>query len=173
VGLDQPPGPATIAHEPCGEDGAGVTRRDADGNGDPDTSHVMLEGREVCRAIDTNRDGKPDVWVYFDPNGGVRRQERDTRRSGKIDEVSHFRAGVVEKSEHDSNGDGRVDTWQYNDPNGDPARVLRDLNGNGKVDQWWSWLPHKKGCATVHSDHNEDGKADHTHDHCPAPAASK
>ena len=172
VGMDHEPGrPMTLAHEPCAVEGSGALKRDHTGDGKDDTTHVMLEGREVCRSIDLDGDGKTDLFVYFDPNGGLRRQERHDP-GGKVGEVAHFEGGKLRHRATDTDQDGKIDHWEHHAPSADggtEVRHFRDLNGDGKIDQVWTWLP-KKTCTTVHHDHDGDGAADKSHEVCQAPS---
>lgn len=168
VGMDSQPGrPMDLAHEPCAVEGPTALKRDHTRDGKDDTTHVMLDGREVCRGIDLDGDGKTDLYVYFDPNGGLRRQERHAS-DGRVDEVASFEAGRLTHRATDTDQDGKIDHWEHHTPSaggGTEVRHFRDLNGDGKIDQVWTWLP-KKGCTTVHHDKDGDGKADASHEVC-------
>ena len=59
---------------------------------------------------DTNKDGKPDQWQYYE-NGQIVRTESDTNFDGKIDEIGHFASGKLVKVEKDSDYDGKMDKW--------------------------------------------------------------
>ena len=61
-------------------------------------------------AADTNSDGKPDQWQYYE-DGQIARTEADTNFDGKVDEVGNFRGGKLFKIEKDSDYDGKVDKW--------------------------------------------------------------
>ncbi len=61
-------------------------------------------------AIDTNKDGKPDRWEYYD-NGVISRIESDTNGDGKIDEWVRFDHGKVVRVEKDTDYDGKPDRW--------------------------------------------------------------
>ncbi|MCC6648523.1 MAG: hypothetical protein IT374_23505 [Polyangiaceae bacterium] len=160
-GMDPEQGrPLPVAHEPCPADGA--PRGDA---------RAAVEGRELCRGIDVDGDGKPDLYVYFDPTGGLRRQER--HGASGIEEVLRFEGGRLRQRVSDTNGDGKIDHWEHHvsGPTGDEIQHFWDLNGDGKVDQVWTWLP-KRGCTTVHHDADGDGKPDGSQESCAPPAAS-
>ena len=164
VGMDPEPGrPMALAHEPCATEGHGALRRDHTGDGKDDTTHVIVDGREVCRGIDLDGDGRHDLYVYFDPAGGLRRQERHGAE-GKLEEVAHFEDGKLRHRATDSDRDGRIDHWEHHvqGAGGAEVRHFRDLNGDGKIDQVWTWLP-KRGCTTVHHDKDGDGKSDASH----------
>ena len=61
-------------------------------------------------AIDTNNDGKPDQWQYYE-NGQVVRTEADTDFDGKVDEIGHYSNSKLVKVEKDSHHSGKMDTW--------------------------------------------------------------
>lgn len=169
LGVGDPTRTTDIVHEPCAVESG--TSHDADGNGKADTVHVLANGQEICRGVDLDGDGKHDVFVYFDPNGGVRREERSSRRNGRFDTVTTWKGGVSQRA-HDSDGDGKADRWEEHEK-GRPVRTFIDVNRDGKVDQVWSWMDHKPGCASIATDSDHDGKFDREHETCHgAPAAS-
>ena len=150
--------PIEIVHEGCDlSRGEGT---DVNGDGRPDVVQVHQNGREVCRMLDLNFDGKPDAFVYFDEQGKVRRRESDFDRDGRLDEVATYVAGVVARKDRDTNLDGKFDTWDFYE-NGKLVRRLRDTLGVGRVSQWWTFSkPGDPSCAVIQSDRNGDGEAD-------------
>lgn len=60
--------------------------------------------------VDTNGDGKPDRWEYYE-SGVVVRIEADTNGDGKIDEKAIVKDGKIVSAEKDSNYDGKIDRW--------------------------------------------------------------
>jgi hypothetical protein len=169
--LNEPTMPLELVHEPCDHEAAGSVHIDTDHDGSNDAVQVLSGGREICRALDTNHDGKPDAYVYFDPTGGVRRHETDHNHDGRIDEVAHFQAGIIQRKDRSTGHTGTADHWEVYE-NGNLVRHLHDRDGNGRVDEW-AWLhPHNKLCATVHTDHDGDGQADAKEDRCTPASAS-
>ncbi|MBI4398340.1 MAG: hypothetical protein HY586_04375 [Candidatus Omnitrophica bacterium] len=64
-------------------------------------------------AVDTNGDGKPDRWEYYE-SAELVRIEADTNSDGKIDELAKVEKGKIVSAEKDSNYDGKIDRWmQY------------------------------------------------------------
>ena len=61
-------------------------------------------------ASDTNKDGKPDRWEYYE-EGVLVRVEADSNFDGKIDETGIVENGKIVKVEKDSDYDGKVDKW--------------------------------------------------------------
>lgn len=150
--------PIELVHEPC--DLARGKGTDVNGDGRPDLVQVHEGGREVCRMLDLNFDGKPDAFVYFDEHGKVRRRESDFDRDGRFDEVATYVGGVVARKDRDTNLDGKLDTWDFYE-NGKLVRRLRDTAGVGRVSQWWTFSkPGDPSCAVIQSDRDGDGEAD-------------
>lgn len=148
--------PIAIDHEPC--DLSRGRAIDVNGDGRADVIRVEVDGRESCRMIDLNFDGRPDAFVYFDEQGRTRRRESDFDRDGRVDEVAHYAQGVVVRKDRDTNLDGKFDTWDFYE-NGKLARRLRDTSGLGRVTQRWSFpKPERPECVVVESDRNGDGR---------------
>ena len=61
-------------------------------------------------ASDTNKDGKPDQWQYYE-FGQIARTEADTNFDSKPDEIGNFSNGKLAKVEKDSDYDGKMDRW--------------------------------------------------------------
>jgi hypothetical protein len=152
--------PLALEHEPCDTTSSSAQKVDTNGDGIPDIVRVMVDGRETCRMVDLNHDGRADSYIYFDGNGNVRRRESDFDRDGRVDEIAYYAAGVPIRKDRETNLDGRLDTWDFYE-GGKIHHRLRDSDGDGKVDQWWSWPdPDKVECAVIASDHNGDGRPD-------------
>jgi hypothetical protein len=90
----------------------------------------------TARALDTNKDGKPDLIRVSNDSG------RDTCIGS------------------DSNHDGKIDTWDVLDDSGQIAKRAHDSNGDGRADQAWTFDPTNPGCAMIHADTDADGKPD-------------
>jgi hypothetical protein len=84
-------------------------------NADPATAIPGMEPQpgEVLTEIDTNRDGRPDVWKYV-------------RKDGEKD--------VLVRRERDLNGDGRKDSWEAYGLDGQVQNLVYDLDFDGKPD---------------------------------------
>lgn len=154
------PRDTSLEHEPCDLDASGAKSFDADGDGRPELVQVMDGGRELCRAVDFNRDGVIDVFVYFDERGQQRRRESGFDRDTLPDEVSVYENGTLVRKERETNNDRKIDTWDYYE-NGLLVREERDSTGDGFVDQWWAFnRPDDTSCAVVTTDGDGDGKPD-------------
>jgi hypothetical protein len=150
----------TITHEPCDANSAEAVKLDVKGNGKAAITHVMKGGKEVCRIVDLNMDGAPDVFIYYDDQGRERRREQDFDRDGRADEITIYENGQLKLKMRETNFDNKLDTWDYYE-NGRLVKRERDSDGDGIIDQWWQFNnPQKPNCAIVASDRNGDGKPD-------------
>jgi hypothetical protein len=149
-----------IVHEPCDASSSEAVKVDVRGNGNAAITHVMKGGKEVCRIVDLNMDGAPDVFIYYDDQGRERRREQDFDRDGRADEITIFENGQIKLKMRETNYDNKLDTWDYYE-NGRLVKRERDSDGDGIIDQWWQFNnPAKPNCAIVASDRNADGKPD-------------
>ena len=158
--LDNEKRDTTITHDPCDTTSNDAVKVDVKGRGQPAIVHVMKGGREVCRMVDLNMDGAPDVFIYYDEQGRERRREQDFDRDGRADEITIYENGQVKLKLRETNFDNKIDTWDYYE-NGRLAKRERDSDGDGIIDQWWTFNnPQKPQCAIVATDRNADGKPD-------------
>jgi hypothetical protein len=152
--------PLALEHERCDTESGSSQKVDTNGDGKPDIIRVLSNGREICRMVDLNHDGRADSYIYYDASGGVRRRESDFDRDGHVDEIAYYAAGVAVRKDRETNLDGKLDTWDFYQ-GGKIHHRMRDSDGDGKVDQWWSWPnPDKIECPVIVSDRNHDGKPD-------------
>ena len=150
----------TMVHEACDTAASGAQKVDVNGDGRPDIIHVMKGGKEVCRVVDLNMDGRNDVFIYYDEAGKERRRESDFDRDGQADEIAILKDGVPQEKLRETNFDSKLDTWDFYEA-GRLVRRERDTNGDGIVDQWWDFNnPNDAKCAIVSNDVNQDGKPD-------------
>jgi hypothetical protein len=143
--------------EGCQVNARGAQKLDANGDGRPEVVRVLLKGREVCRAVDLNLDGRVDRTSYFSETGGLRRVESDFDRDGRLDEIALFSNGIPTEKRSATTMDGRIDTWDYFS-GGKLTRTERDQDGDGVVDQWWEYP--RQWCPLVHMDQDGDGRPD-------------
>jgi hypothetical protein len=163
------PSQTALTHEDCSESGNKVETLDTNGDGKPDIRRVFNKGsgREICRIVDLNHDGKIDMYEYYDGSGNVRRREYCYDDSGQVNAVEYYDAGKLSKREYDTTGMHKVDTWDWFDASAPtdaktgrpthPTRRERDVTGDGKPDQWWTWSGDNVQIAI---DNNGDGKPD-------------
>jgi hypothetical protein len=74
-------------------------------------------GAPARRAFDTDGDGKPDRTEILE-NGRLVRLELDGDRNGRVDRWQTWRNGVVVNEDIDTDGDGRPDRRLAYDPHG-------------------------------------------------------
>jgi hypothetical protein len=157
-----------LEHEACDESGNRVEVLDTNGDGKADIRRIYnkASGREACRIVDLNKDGKPDMFEYFDHEGVLRRRELCFDETGVVNAIEHYEGGKLTKREYDTSGQHRIDTWDYFEPDAAldaktgrprPSKRERDLTGDGRVDQWWTWEGDK---VTIATDRSGDGKPD-------------
>src|SRR5262245_23239753 len=71
------------------------------------------QGHVIRQEKDTNGDGKIDLWIYYDKDGKVERVEKDVNFDGRPDIWIFYEGGQPKKQEVSSNQDGWVDAWLY------------------------------------------------------------
>jgi hypothetical protein len=158
--------PVELVHEPCDLQSKEAAQTDVNLDGRAEITRVMKGGREVCRAVDLNFDGRIDSYLYFDAQGLLRRRESDFDRDGLIDEIATYHGGKIVRKERETNLDGKLDTWDFYQ-NEILIRTERDSNANGRVDQWWGFPdPTRLDCPVVESDNDGDGRPDSRIDVC-------
>lgn len=86
---------------------------DSDYDGHFDWTDHYQEGKRVMSEYDTETDGVPNVFKYYDS------------ASGKT---------VVSRKERDTDGDGKIDVWERFDKDGNVIRTGQDTDGDGKMD---------------------------------------
>ncbi len=161
-----------IKHESCDTDSRGAIKVDVNNDKRSEITRVIKSGREVCRSVDLNFDGRVDSYVYYDDQGKLRRRESDFDRDGAIDEIAHYKNGQIERKDRETNIDGKLDTWDFYERE-QLVRRERDGNGDGKIDQWWQFPdPKKPDCPIVTNDADGDGKPDVVQDVCKEREAS-
>ena len=111
---------------------------------------------ETVQAADTDKDGKPDEWKYFEGSVLVR-VERDRNGDGTREVKIWMKEGKPERSEVDRNGDGTPDLVRFQQA-GKPVREQADLNYDGKPDAWSYYKEGVKDFMIM--DKNYDGRPD-------------
>jgi hypothetical protein len=136
---------------------------------------------------DTNGDGVPDLWIYYDPQkpGEIIRQEEATKGDGRVDTWSYFKDGRLIRRDVDTKQQGRPDTVYYYDGDrlareehdetgqgrisyraiyegGRLAKVEKDISGQGRPDLWVYYDTAKEGETVIKEerDLNGDGLVD-------------
>jgi cytoskeletal protein RodZ len=131
---------------------------------------------------DTNGDGIPDLWVYYNPQkpGEIVRQEESTKHNGNVDTWSYFKDGKLVRREVDTKGQGRADTFFFYDnemitreerdetgqgrvtyrgfyQNGRLAKVEKDTTDHGRTDLWIYYDTAKEGEVVIKEERDLDG----------------
>jgi hypothetical protein len=107
-----------LSHEKCGEGVGTIEALDSNGDGKPDVFTVTQGpgGHVLCRYADLNRDGQPDLYEYFDADGNVRRREFVYSSAGDVDAIEEYSGGRLVRRLYDTTGRHRADTWDWFDP---------------------------------------------------------
>ena len=87
---------------------------DSDYDGRFDWTDHYRDGRRVMSEYDTETDGQPNVFKYYETADGV----------------TH-----LARKERDTDGDGKIDVWERFDKSGKVIRTGRDTDGDGKMDE--------------------------------------
>jgi antitoxin component YwqK of YwqJK toxin-antitoxin module len=110
------------------------------------------------RALDADRDGRPEEIRYFDEaTGQLLRVELDRNYDGTIDSWTTYKDGAVVRRELDENGDGKPDAFETY-ANGIMTSREVDRDGDGVRDAFYVY----QGDALVEERHDSDndGKID-------------
>jgi len=98
-------------------------------------SIVSLPASARLHTRDTNGDGRPDVWQYFDNRGSLVRVNRDTNFDGRSDVQEWYEDGRLVRRETDRNFDDRVDLIdEFDATTGARTRAVFDADFDGRAD---------------------------------------
>ena len=89
---------------------------------------------EDIKKVDKNKDGKADMWIYYDDNKRPVKIESDRNYDGKIDLWVYYGEKGQRRTEIDLNFDGRPDMYSYYQ-DGQRVKLEIDINYDGKLDQ--------------------------------------
>ena len=140
-----------------------VEVRDTNGDGIPDLwiYYNPLKPGEIVRQEEaTNGDGKVNTWSYF-KDGKLVRREVDTKENGRSDTVYYYGNDKLTREERDEYGDGQPSFRAYYQ-NGRLAKVEKDLDHHGKMDLWIYYDTSKESEVVLKEerDLNGDGVVD-------------
>ena len=135
-----------------------VEVRDTNGDGIPDLwiyYNPLKPGEIVRQEEDTDGDGRVDTWSYFN-NGKLVRREVDTKKNGRADTIYYYENEKIVREERDENGDGQTSYRAYYQ-NGRLAKVEKDLDRHGKMDLWIYYDTTKDGEVVLREERDLDG----------------
>ncbi len=87
---------------------------DGDYDGNFDWTDHYQSGVRVMSEYDTDNDGRPNVFKYYD--------------------VGEDGIARIDRKERDTDGDGNIDVWERFNADGEVIRTGRDTDGDGKMD---------------------------------------
>ncbi|MCB1154889.1 TonB-dependent receptor, partial [bacterium] len=125
----------------------------------PDDAEIRRDGagRLSSVAMDSDKDGKTDLWNYYDA-GVFARQERDLNGDGTVDLWLFVGPdGVMTGAKMDADFDGRIDVEERYD-GGAMHRQWQDTNADGKFDMVATYAANR--LAAVEGDTDHDGRMD-------------
>jgi len=120
-----------------------VEEEDRNKDGKTDIWRYFEEGKLTRSEVDRDLNGKADFWAYY-KDGKTERQEIDTNSDGKPDGFAYFEQGVKVRQEIDSNYDGRADGRFYYKMGKLCGRAV-DSDFDGKIDKVFGEIPDSKG----------------------------
>jgi hypothetical protein len=89
---------------------------------------------EDIKKEDKNKDGKPDMWVYYDDNKKLVKMESDRNYDGNIDFWVSYGEKGQRRTEIDLNFDAKPDMHSYYQ-DGQRVKLEVDIDYDGKLDQ--------------------------------------
>lgn len=118
-----------------------------------------LDGRLVQLNLDSDRDGKPDVFAYYTDSKTPDRVEIDGNHDGRIDRwESYDREGALVRYSLSSDGRRRDRTFVLDPQTGRAHRIESDADGDGRPER--VEIFDAGGLARAEIDSNADGKTD-------------
>ena len=140
-----------------------VEVRDTNGDGVPDLwiYYNPLKPGEIVRQEEASHgDGRADTWSYFN-DGKLVRRAVDTKGKGTTDTVYYYENDKIAREERDENGSGHV-SFRAIYQNGRRAKVEEDTHGAGEIDHWIYYDTTKDGEVVLKEerDLNGDGVVD-------------
>ncbi len=157
---------------------AGCQSRPAtNGSGAVKATYDEQNGRLRQITYDSNKDGRPDMWGYFDASQ-LQRLEIDKDGDGKVDRWEFYGPDrKLLKVGTSAANTAKPDTWYYQDASGRLARIEKaaangairrtefyeagvlaraeaDTDGDGKVDTWETYEGGHLAAVATDSNHN-------------------
>jgi len=106
-------------------------------DGHTDTVAVSVWPSTIGRlqTEDTNHDGRPDVWRYYDARGELTHVTIDSNFDGHPDREEQYRHGSLSRRETDRNFDHRIDLVEDFDPSThEHVKSTVDADFDGRAD---------------------------------------
>ncbi|ETR69804.1 MAG: lipoprotein [Candidatus Magnetoglobus multicellularis str. Araruama] len=105
---------------------------------DHDCSHEIVryyeQGQIVRQEKDTNKDNKPDQITLF-KDSKISQHQKDTNFDDQFDDISTFIHGKINKREKDTNTDGSMDAFYFYDNNERIKEIREDTKFTGTIDR--------------------------------------
>jgi len=84
---------------------------------------------------DTNHDGRPDIWRYYDARGELTHVTIDSNFDGRPDREEQYRQGALSRRDSDRNFDDRVDLVEEFDASTHAQlKSIVDVDFDGRAD---------------------------------------
>jgi len=136
-----PLGGASARGDACDRSGKRLVELDLDRDKRPDVYRLFAKRQEngrfveylSCKEVDLNHDGRKDLWLHYGPDGARTVEEMDLDFDGRIDLVTFWAGGKMQRQELDTDFDGRTDVTRHFQ-NDKLIRVERDSNRDGNID---------------------------------------
>jgi len=129
------PKASSLDRSRCEEKGKRLVTVDTNRDGKPDVFKLYQGNDLVCRKVDLDHDGHVDIVAHLDPGDIPVLEEFDLDFDGKIDEVVFYEKGQIVRKEFDTNHDGVPDIFKHF-RDGRLVLLERDTKGSGTVDYW-------------------------------------
>ena len=91
-------------------------------------------GKLKTESVDTDLDGRMDIVSHYD-GGQLNRKQVLESSSGNTKETRYYASDELIRVERDTTGDSKVDYWEYYEQ-GILERIGRDFNADGRADSW-------------------------------------
>jgi hypothetical protein len=100
-------------------------------------SAILTSCSHVERVLteDVNRDGRPDAWRVYGPDGHLTEVARDTNLDGRPDVREYYDRGALVRRESDRNFNDQIDLVEdFDAVTGEHVRSVIDLDDDGCAD---------------------------------------
>jgi antitoxin component YwqK of YwqJK toxin-antitoxin module len=115
---------------------------DADGDGFKETITLFKEGKACRQTEDRNRDGRPDVTIYFNAKEEKEQVEMDTDLNCRIDTWEYYRDAQLARIERGNEGNGKICLKVFY-KKGKKYKLIQDKDNDGcfEITQWFDRSP--------------------------------